>query len=151
MKDYVERCVGTRGKNENTVSMIIFPCNEEDLLDEFEVENVKDLYFADRPESKMSVVQFNYIMNEAEERASKLEKQIDASVRFLELRMMHNRGWKGTSDTIPLTFEDGIVWNWCMKEDYQHPDEKVKVWYHKGELTVFYGEKKNTEEKSAVK
>ena len=34
-----------------------------------------------------------------------------------------------------------------MKEDYHHPDEKVKVWYYGRELKVFYGEKNNDNEK----
>lgn len=34
-----------------------------------------------------------------------------------------------------------------MKEDYHHPDEKVKVWYYGRELKVFYGEKNSDNEK----
>lgn len=144
MENLVERCLGTRGKDENTTGMVTFPCNEEELLEQFGVEDTKDLYFVDRPESKMSVSQFNYIMREAEARAAKIESQIDASVKFLQLRMEENPEWKGTSDVVPLSFEDQIVWNWCMKKDYQHPEEKVKVWCYSGELNVFYGEKKDT-------
>lgn len=144
MKDMIERCLGTRNKDENIVNMVVFPYNEEEVLEQFGVENSKDLCFVDKPESKMSVAQFNYIMKEAEARAAKIEEQINASVRFLQLRMEENQEWKGTSDTVPLSFEDGIVWSWCMKEDYHHPEEKVKVWYHGGELKVFYGEKSET-------
>lgn len=143
MENLVERCLGTRGKDENITGMVVFPCNIEEILEQFCVESTEELYFVDRPESKMSIQQFNYIMNEAEARAVKIESQIDATVKFLQLRMEENPEWKGTSDVIPLSFEDQIVWNWCMKKDYQHPEEKVKVWCYSGELNVFYGEKKD--------
>lgn len=141
MKDMIERCLGTREKDENIVSMVVFPYNEEEVLEQFGVEDPKELYFVDKPESKMSVAKFNYIIKEAEARAAKITEQINSCVRFLQLKMEENPEWKGTSDTVPLNFEDTIVWSWCMKEDYRHPDEKVKVWYFKGELNVFYGEK----------
>lgn len=141
MKDKVERCIGTINKDENLYGMVVFPYNEEEILEQFGVEDSRDLYFVDKPESKISVAQFNYVIGEAEARAAKIEEQINASVRFLQRRLEENPEWKGTSDTVPLSYEDSIVWSWCMKEDYQHPDEKVKVWYYGGELNVFYGEK----------
>lgn len=141
MKDMVERCLETVGKEENIMGRVIFPYNEEEVLETFGIEDTKDLRFVDKRESKMSVAQFNHIIGEAEARGAKIEEQINASVRFLQRRMVENPEWKGTADEIPLNFEDGIVWNWCMKEDYRHPDEKVKVWNFKGVLNVFYGER----------
>lgn len=143
MKEMVERCLVTVGKDENQTGMVVFPYNEEDVLERFGVETTKELKFVDHPESKVSVAQFNYIIGESEARSAKIEEQINASVRFLINRLKENPEWKGTQDTVPLGYEDAIIWNWCMKEDYHHPDEKVKVWYYGRELKVFYGEKNN--------
>ena len=63
-------------------------------------------------------------------------------MRYLEERLLENPQWRGKSEEIPLNFADSMVWNWCMKDDYRHPNEKVKVWYYRGALTVFYGEQK---------
>ena len=147
MKEMVERCLVTVGKDENQTGMVVFPYNEEDVLERFGVETTKELKFVDHPESKVSVAQFNYIIGESEARSAKIEEQINASVRFLINRLKENPEWKGTQDTVPLGYEDAIIWNWCMKEDYHHPDEKVKLWYYGRELKVFYGEKNNDNEK----
>lgn len=139
MEYLVERCVGTKGKEENKVSMVVFPYNEEEILEQFGVESTKELYFVDRPESKASVSWFNYVMSEAEARVHKIEEQINASVKFLELRMKENPNYKGTTDTIPLSAEDNNIWNYIMKEQYKPANELVKVWCHSRELNVFYG------------
>lgn len=122
--------------------MVTFPYNEEEVLERFGVESTKDLYFVDRPESKLSIAKFNYVIREAEARGQKIESTINAAVNFLKQKMKENKEWKGTSENIPLSYDDCIVWKYCMKEDYKHPDEKVKVWLHAHELNVFYGEKK---------
>ena len=142
MKTMIERALTTRGKDENIMEMVVFPYNEDELKARFQVEDLKDLGFVDRPESKMSVPSFNYVIREADARAAKIEDSINGVVRFLMDKLAENPEWRGTSEEIPMNFQDGTVWNWCMKEDYKHPDEKVKVWYHKTSLTVFYGEKK---------
>ena len=66
MKEMVERCLVTVGKDENQTGMVVFPYNEEDVLERFGVETTKELKFVDHPESKVSVAQFNYIIGESE-------------------------------------------------------------------------------------
>ena len=145
MECHVERIVTTRGKEENLAGMITFPCNEDDLKERFEVEGLKGLYFADKPDGKLSVKQFNYIMRDAEGKIEKLESQIDAAVKFVEKKMKANQkeggNWKGISESVPLTFEDSVVWKYCM-QDYKHKKPHVKVWMYRGELTVLYGRDK---------
>ena len=56
MKTAIERPVITCGKDENIMSMVVFPCNEEDLKERFQVSDlVKELKFVDVPESKVSI------------------------------------------------------------------------------------------------
>ena len=138
----VERYISTKGRDENIVGSVVFPCNIEDLQERFQVDDAAELFFIDSRSEKMSVKQFNYIMRDADARAEKIQEQINATVRFLQLKMERNPEYKGASDTLALSYEDNTVWTYCMKDDYKHPDEKVKVWFHKGSLTVFYGEKK---------
>ena len=141
MKEQVERLLSTKGKEENITSMVIFPYNEDDLKEQFQVEDTKELYFAEKPGGKLSIRQFNSIMCEALERGTKIERQLEAVVKFLAKKMKTNTGkWKKISDTVPLNFEDSMVWNYCMKEDYKHKDDKVKVWLYNNELTVLYGD-----------
>lgn len=143
MKTAIERPVITCGKDENIMSMVVFPCNEEDLKERFQVSDlVKELKFVDVPESKVSIPRFNGLVLDSPSRGAKLEEQINAAVRYLEERLLENPQWRGKSEEIPLNFADSMVWNWCMKDDYRHPNEKVKVWYYRGALTVFYGEQK---------
>ncbi len=143
MKTAIERPVATCGKDENIMSMVVFPCNEEDLKERFQVSDlVKELKFVDVPESKVSIPRFNGLMLDSPSRGAKLEEQINAAVRYLEERLLENPQWRGKSEEIPLNFADSMVWNWFMKDDYRHPNEKVKVWYYRGALTVFYGEQK---------
>lgn len=143
MKTAIERPVITCGKDENIMSMVVFPCNEEDLKERFQVSDlVKELKFVDVPESKVSIPRFNGLVLDSPSRGAKLEEQINAAVRYLEERLLENPQWRGKSEEIPLNFADSMVWNWCMKDDYRHPNEKVKVWYYRCALTVFYGEQK---------
>ena len=44
-------------------------------------------------------------------------------------KLDQNPEWRGSSESVPLNFEDATVWNWCMKDDYQPVDEKTKVWF----------------------
>ena len=80
-------------------------------------------------------------MCEAEDRVEKLESQVDTVVKFLKKRIIvktvDGRDKKGVSDVIPLSFEDSVVWKYCMA-DYKHKDENVKVWRYKNDLTVLY-------------
>ena len=55
MKDMIERALSTRDKDENIMGMVTFPCNEEEILQRFQVDDLKELYFVDRPDSRMSV------------------------------------------------------------------------------------------------
>lgn len=143
MKTTIERPVTTCGKDENIMSMVVFPCNEEDLKERFQVSDLaRELKFVDVPESKVSIPRFNGLVLDSPSRGAKLEEQINAAVRYLEERLLENPQWRGKSEEIPLNFADSMVWNWCMKDDYRHPNEKVKVWYYRGALTVFYGEQK---------
>lgn len=143
MKTTIERPVTTCGKDENIMSMVVFPCNEEDLKERFQMSDLaRELKFVDVPESKVSIPRFNGLVLDSPSRGAKLEEQINAAVRYLEERLLENPQWRGKSEEIPLNFADSMVWNWCMKDDYRHPNEKVKVWYYRGALTVFYGEQK---------
>ena len=145
MKTTIERPVTTCGKDENIMSMVVFPCNEEDLKERFQVSDLaRELKFVDVPESKVSIPRFNGLVLDSPSRGAKLEEQINAAVRYLEERLLENPQWRGKSEEIPLNFADSMVWNWCMKDDYRHPNEKVKVWYYRGALTVFYGEQKES-------
>ena len=145
MKTAIERPVTTCGKDENIMSMVLFPCNEEDLKERFQVSDLaKELKFVDVPESKVSIPRFNGLVLDSPSRGAKLEEQINAAVRYLEERLLENPQWRGKSEEIPLNFADSMVWNWCMKDDYRHPNEKVKVWYYRGALTVFFGEQKES-------
>lgn len=145
MKTAIERPVATCGKDENIMSMVVFPCNEEDLKERFQVSDLaKELKFVDVPESKVSIPRFNGLVLDSPSRGAKLEEQINAAVRYLEERLLENPQWRGKSEEIPLNFADSMVWNWCMKDDYRHPNEKVKVWYYRGALTVFFGEQKES-------
>lgn len=137
----VERGLVTRGREENISALVVFPYNAEDLMETFQVEDVNELAFLDNPGSKLSVERFNYIIREADDRIEKLDGQITAVVKFLKAKMKKNKEkeWKKISEDIPLSFEDSIVWYWCMKDHYQHKDELVKVWKHGNELTVLYG------------
>lgn len=145
MKTAIERPVATCGKDENLMGMVVFPCNEEDLKERFQVSDlVKELKFVDVPESKVSIPRFNGLVLDSPSRGAKLEEQINAAVRYLEERLLENPQWRGKSEEIPLNFADSMVWNWFMKDDYRHPNEKVKVWYYRGALTVFYGEQKES-------
>lgn len=66
MKDMIERALSTRDKDENIMGMVTFPCNEEEVLQRFQVDDLKELYFVDRPDSRMSVARFNHIIREAD-------------------------------------------------------------------------------------
>ena len=143
MKTTIERPVTTCCKDETIMSMVVFPCNEEDLKERFQVSDLaRELKFVDVPESKVSIPRFNGLVLDSPSRGAKLEEQINAAVRYLEERLLENPQWRGKSEEIPLNFADSMVWNWCTKDDYRHPNEKVKVWYYRGALTVFYGEQK---------
>lgn len=91
----------------------------------------------------MSVARFNHIIREADARAEKINSMIGTAVCFLMDKLDQNPEWRGSSESVPLNFEDATVWNWCMKDDYQPVDEKTKVWFSRGSLTVYYGEQKN--------
>lgn len=143
MEFSIERYVATKGRDENIIDSVVFPCNTEDLQERFKVDDVAELQFIDNRDERMSVKQFNYIMRDAEARAAKIEDEINAVVKFLLQKLERNPEYKGISDNLALSYEDNVVWDYCMKKDYKHPDEKVKVWSYKNSLTVFYGEKKD--------
>ena len=67
MKDMIERALSTRDKDENIMGMVTFPCNKVGLQ-RFQVDDLKELYFVDRPDSRMSVARFNHIIREADAR-----------------------------------------------------------------------------------
>ncbi|GAB5616259.1 hypothetical protein JCM31739_10840 [Faecalimonas canis] len=138
---FVERSLTTKGKEENITGVVTFPYNEDDVKERFDVKDMKELYFTDKPEGKLSVKQFNYIMCEAEDRVEKLKSQVDSVVDFLKKRItvkkVDGKDKKGVSDVIPLSFEDSVVWKYCMS-DYKHKDENVKVWRYRNDLTILY-------------
>ncbi len=138
---FVERSLTTKGKEENITGVVTFPYNEDDVKERFDVKDMKELYFTDKPEGKLSVKQFNYIMCEAEDRVEKLKSQVDSVVDFLKKRItvkkVDGKDKKGVSDVIPLSFEDSVVWKYCMP-DYKHKDENVKVWRYRNDLTILY-------------
>lgn len=138
---FVERSLTTKGKEENITGVATFPYNEDDVKERFDVKDMKELYFTDKPEGKLSVKQFNYIMCEAEDRVEKLKSQVDSVVDFLKKRItvkkVDGKDKKGVSDVIPLSFEDSVVWKYCMP-DYKHKDENVKVWRYRNDLTILY-------------
>ena len=87
MKTTIERPVTTCGKDENIMSMVVFPCNEEDLKERFQVSDLaRELKFVDVPESKVSIPRFNGLVLDSPSRGAKLEEQINAAVRYLEER-----------------------------------------------------------------
>ena len=45
MKDMIERALSTRDKDENIMGMVTFPCNKEEVLQRFQVDDLKELYF----------------------------------------------------------------------------------------------------------
>lgn len=134
----VERMISTGGREENVSLMVTFPCGEEALIEKFEVKDLKTLYFTDFPDSKMSVESFDRIMFQAEDRGEKLKSQIEAVVKFLKKQIKAHPDWKGCRDEIRLSFEDSIIWYQCMKNDYKHKDEHVKVWAHGRDLSIAY-------------
>ena len=94
MKTAIERPVTTCGKDENIMSMVVFPCNEEDLKERFQVSDLaKELKFVDVPESKVSIPRFNGLVLDSPSRGAKLEEQINAAVRYLEERLLENPQW----------------------------------------------------------
>ena len=142
MAEKIERLVGTRGREENIALYVIFPYNEDDVREMFEEENLENLYFADAPESKMSLSNFNRIVLQADDRMEKIREEIEATVKFLKKQMKAHSDWKGTSETKGIPYEDGVIWKYFMKDSYKNKDEKVRVWVYKGEMVVYYGEQK---------
>ena len=142
MSELVERLVTTIGREENIMETVVFPYNEDDMKERFQVQDLHELYFADNPGGKMSVVAFNAIISQSDDRIEKIKDQIEATVKFLKKQMSKHPGWKGTSETFALSFEDSIIWRYFMKDQYKHEDEKVKVWKYSNDLTVYYGEQK---------
>ena len=137
-----ERAVATRGRDENIVQMVTFPCNENHLREVFQVEDIKDLCLTEHPEAELSILSFNHAIREADARAAKIESSIEAAVSFLQERMIENSEWVSGAETIPLNLQDEIVWKWCMKDIYRHLDRNVSVWSYKGGITVCYARKK---------
>lgn len=90
MKDMIERALSTRDKDENIMGMVTFPCNEEEILQRFQVDDLKELYFVDRPDSRMSVARFNHIIREADARAEKINSMIGTAVCFLMDKLDQN-------------------------------------------------------------
>lgn len=142
MSELVERLITTIGREENIMETVVFPYNEDDMKERFQVEDLHELHFADNPGSKMSVVAFNAIISQSDDRIQKIKDQIEAMVKFLKKQMSKHPGWKGISETLVLSIEDSIIWRYFMKDQYKHKDEKVKVWKYSNDLTVYYGEQK---------
>lgn len=140
--DKVVRTLQTVGREENIYREVVFPLNEDDILKYFEVEDINELRFADHVDGKVSVANFNRIIRESADRSSKIEDQIEVVVKYLKKRMEanKNKNYKGLVEVLPLTFEDGMVWSWCMKDSYRHKDEKVHVRRQKFDLSVYYGD-----------
>ena len=90
MKDMIERALSTRDKDENIMGMVTFPCNEEEVLQRFQVDDLKELYFVDRSDSRMSVARFNHIIREADARAEKINSMIGTAVCFLMDKLDQN-------------------------------------------------------------
>lgn len=142
MVDRIVRTLRTVGREEDIYRDVVFPLNEEDILKYFEVKELNELRFADHVDGKVSVSNFNRIIREAPDRAAKIADQIEVTVKYLKKRMAANqdKNYKGLVEQLPLTFEDGMVWSWCMKEHYKHKDEKVHVRRSKYDLSVYYGD-----------
>lgn len=142
MAELVERLVTTIGKEDNIMESVVFPYNEDDMKERFKVEDLHELYFADNPGGRMSVIAFNAIISQSDDRVQKITDQIEATVKFLKKQMLKHSTWRGISEIFVLSFEDSIIWRYCMKDQYKHKDKKVKVWVYNNNLTVYYGEQK---------
>lgn len=142
MAELVERLVTTIGKEDNIMESVVFPYNEDDMKERFKVEDLHELYFADNPGGRMSVIAFNAIISQSDDRVQKITDQIEATVKFLKKQMLKHSTWRGISEIFVLSFEDSIIWRYFMKDQYKHKDKKVKVWVYNNNLTVYYGEQK---------
>lgn len=139
MIEKVVRTLRTIGREEDIFGDILFPYNEDEVLAKFQVEDVNELKFADNVGSRVTVKSFHRVISEAPDRVAKMEAMIEATVKYLKKRVEEKK-YKGLVEELPLSFEDGMVWSWCMKDDYKHKDSKVKVRRKKFNLSVYYGE-----------
>ena len=86
----VKRLVTTKGRDENIVEMVTFPCNEDEIATWFHVNELDELQFAGGSASDLTVPEFNQVMQEADGRIQKIESNINAAVRFLEAKLRDN-------------------------------------------------------------
>ena len=106
----VKRLVTTKGRDENIVETVAFPCNEDEIATWFHVNELDELQFAGGSASDLTVPEFNQVMREADGRIQKIESNIDAAVRFLEAKLRDNPEQKKVSEMVWLGFEDAAVW-----------------------------------------
>ena len=138
MKDMIERALSTRDKDENIMGMVTFPCNEEAVLQRFQVDDLKELYFADGMATYLTVPEFNQAMQDADGRMQKIGSAIDATVRFLETKKQDGTKQKAVSEMVWLGFEDAAVWEFCMQDSYRPADEHVELSFSGMLLQVTY-------------
>ena len=109
----VKRLVTTKGRDENIVETVAFPCNEDEIATWFHVNELDELQFAGGSASDLTVPEFNQVMREADGRIQKIESNIEADVRFLEAKLRDNPEQKKVSEMVWLGFEDAAVWEFC--------------------------------------
>lgn len=81
--------------------MVTFLCSKEEVLQRFQVDDLKELYFVDQPDSCMSVAWFNHIVREADACAEKINSMIGTAVCFLMDELDQNSEWRGSSKGVP--------------------------------------------------
>lgn len=69
----VKRLVTTKGRDENIVETVAFPCNEDEIATWFHVNELDELQFAGGSASDLTVPEFNQVMREADGRIQKIE------------------------------------------------------------------------------
>ena len=134
----VKRLVTTKGRDENIVETVAFPCNEDEIATWFHVNELDELQFAGGSASDLTVPEFNQVMREADGRIQKIESNIAAAVRFLEAKLRDNPEQKKVSEMVWLGFEDAAVWEFCMQDSYRPADEHIELSFSGILLQVTY-------------
>lgn len=135
--EYVERFVETVGKEENVVSLVVFPCNEDDLKVQFQVEDINDLRFATcESDSWIPLSEFNRILLQSEKIFKDIDDRVKDEIKSLKGNLEKNPGLKETIGTVELSIEEVICWDYCIRNYYMGRYENVLVCKVGGRVTV---------------
>ena len=100
----VKRLVTTKGRDENIVETVAFPCNEDEIATWFHVNELDELQFAGGSASDLTVPEFNQVMREADGRIQKIESNIDAASGNRKAagdRQDKEKARRGAQDPVP--------------------------------------------------